>query len=233
MPRLSRRIAVACLSSFVVVSLVAGSAPAGAKLSDARRADRAVGFLADAQRRNGSIPAFSRIGSTADAVLAFVAAGSGRREARRALAFLASRAEAGRVATEGSKAKVVLAFASAGRPARRIGGQRFVRELRLGYADGLEHTVFDTALAVLAIRAAGAAVPDGAVQLLVDEQCPDGGWAFDRFDQGGEDEHCFSGDAGSDFFLSDTNTTAATSRPWRSIWPIRAGVTDRRSKNEA
>jgi len=205
MLRLTRRIAVI----FVSLSLLlVAAAPAHAALTDRERMQRAVGYIASQQNNNGSIPAFSPIGSTADAVLAFVAAGVGRPEMRDALRYLATKTEGGRVDTIGLQAKVALAFSAAGRDPRNVGGENLILQLRNAYMDGLSPIVFDTALAILAIESADAGVPAAARNFLVNEQCPDGGWAYDRYDQVNEDGHCFSGDAGSDFFRSDTNSTA-------------------------
>lgn len=206
MHRPSRRIAVAFVSlSFLLVS----TASAGAATRTAERTDRAAGYIASQQNPNGSIPAFSPMGSTADAVLAFVAAGEGRAPMRAALRYLARQVGRGIADTTGLQAKVALAMSAAGEDPRDVAGENLVRTLRQTYTGGGgSPIVFDTALAVLALDAAGAAIPAAATDLLVDEQCPDGGWPFDAFDEGGEDEHCFSGDAGSDFFLSDTNSTA-------------------------
>lgn len=203
MGRTRRRV----ISSLLTCSLVlAAAGPAGAALTDQDRSERAAGYVASQQKRNGSFPAFSAIGSTADAVLAFVAAGVGQRETRRALDYLEAQVEAGNVDTEGLKAKVLLAWTTAGRGGRTIGGENLVRDLGAGWSDGLTRTVYDTALTVLALRSAGAVVPEPAIAFLIDEVCPDGGWSYDGFNEG-EDDHC-QGDPDTDFFASDTNTTA-------------------------
>lgn len=203
MGRTRRRV----ISSLLTCSLVlAAAGPAGAALTDQDRGERAAGSIASQQKRDGSFPAFSAIGSTADAVLAFVAAGVGQRETRRALDHLEAQVEEGNVDTEGLKAKVLLAWTSAGRGGRTIGGENLVRDLKTGWSDGLTHTVYDTALTVLALRSAGAVVPGQVIVFLVDEVCPDGGWSYDGFNEG-EDDHC-QGDPDTDFFASDTNTTA-------------------------
>ncbi len=208
------------MSSLLVGSLVLGLAgPAGAALTDQERAERATGFIASQQRANGSFPAFSAIGSTADAVLAFVAAGIGRREARDALAYLERQVEKGNVTAEGLKSKVLLAWTSAGRGGRTIGGVNLVRELRNLWSDGLTHTVYDTALTVLALRSSGATVPAPAIALLQAERCPDGGWAYDGFNEG-EDQHCQG--AGEDWYASDTNTTALAVMALQATEPTKA-----------
>jgi hypothetical protein len=211
------------ISSLLTCSLAIGLAgPASAALTDGDRAERAAGSIASHQRANGSFPAFSAIGSTADAVLAFVAAGVGERPMRRALRFLEDKVAAGRIRSEGLQAKVLLAWTTAGRNPRTIGGENLVRELKAGWSDGLSHTVFDTALAVLALRSAGAAVPAPAVTFLETERCPDGGWAYDAFNEG-EDEHCQA--PVDDYFASDTNTTALAVMALNAVAPTVSAAT--------
>ena len=206
MHRLPRRIAVA---SITLSLLLAAAVPAHAALTDRQRMDRAVGSIASQQRNNGSIPAFSPIGSTADAVLAFVAAGKGRPSMRAALRYLTNQVERGNVTGVGLKAKVALAFSAAGRDPRDVAGENLILQLRNAYMNGLSPIVFDTALAVLAIEAADAGVPAAARNFLVDNQCPDGGWPYDAFHSGTENARCeHATDPDSDSFLSDTNSTA-------------------------
>jgi hypothetical protein len=193
-------------SSLVAVVIFAVAGEAGAALTPKERARRAAGYIASQQNTDGSFPAFSPVGSTADAVLAFVAAGRGGGAARRALAYLKDQVAAGEVKATGQKAKVALAWAAAGRDPRDVAGKNLVRQLRRAYADTPSETVFDTALAVLSLRAADVKVPAAALALLLEGQCPDGGWSYDGF-QAGEDEHCVS-DPQSDWYGSDTNTTA-------------------------
>jgi hypothetical protein len=208
------------ISSLLVGSLVIGLAgPAGAALTDQERAEHATGFIASQQKASGSFPAFSAIGSTADAVLAFVAAGVGRRETRDALGYLKAQVEKGNVELEGQRAKVLLAWTSAGRGGRTIGGVNLVRELRAGWNDGLTHAVYDTALTILALRSAAATVPAPAIAFLVSEQCDDGGWPYDRR-RSGDDEHCQN--RPRDYFLSDTNTTALAVMALQATVPTRA-----------
>ena len=193
-------------------SILAGAArPASAGVADPDRAARAIGYLRSQQRPNGSIPAFSPIGSTADAVLAIVSAGVGPRVMAHALGYLRSQTEAGHVSTTGLRAKVVLAVAAAGGDPRAFGGHDLVREIKATMdPDGhfADTAVFDDAMAVLAIEAAGAILPRGTRRWLRDAQCPDGGWAYDApYDPAADDEHCVA-DPAADFFSSDTNTTS-------------------------
>ena len=151
----ARRIVAACLSLAVVLMLPAS---ASAALTDQQRAERGTGFIAGMQRPNGSIPAFSPIGSTSDAVLAFVATGSGRPAMREALGYLRRQVAAGNVTGVGLQAKVVMAASAVGRDPRTFGGTNLLQAIRSqigndGHID--DAAVFDQALGVLAIEAAG------------------------------------------------------------------------------
>ncbi len=201
MGRTSQRVLVCALVAITIMIVCATTA--GAAVID--RAERAAGYLASQQQDDGSFPAFSAVGSTADAVLALTAARVGGGTTRRALGYLNDQVRLGAVEGVGLQAKVVMAFAAAGRSTGWIGRRNLVRSIRETLTDPSADTVLDTALGVLAVEAAGRAVPAVALGLLADEQCPDGGWAYDAFNPG-EDTHCSGGD--TDFFLSDTNTTA-------------------------
>jgi hypothetical protein len=201
-----RRVAVAGIA---VVTIVAVPSAALAVPSDLVRARRAVSYLATQQRPNGAIRAFSPAGSTADAVMAFVASGVGRDQMRRALGFLRRRVAAGKVTQIGLQAKVVLAVTASHRDPRTFGGTNLVKAIRsqLG-GDGHFGTsaVFDDALALLAIEAAGRTPALRAATWLLSAECPDGGWAYDKpYDSTTDDTHCSDGVI--DYFPSDTNTT--------------------------
>ena len=91
--------------------------------TDHGRAERGLGYIASRQKANGSIPAFSTIGSTADAILAAVAVGQGRGVVTDALGFLSRRVATGTVEAVGLRAKIVLAVTAAGRdPGRSAAG---------------------------------------------------------------------------------------------------------------
>jgi hypothetical protein len=201
----------ACL---VVAAIVAGAPEVGAAapLRDPQRIERAVGYIASHQKPNGSVPAFSPIGSTADAVVSFVAAGSGRPQVRRALGFLRRRVKANAVDTIGLQAKVTIALVASGRSPRDFGGLNLVKALRRSILPSGrfgDAPVFDDALATLALAGVGIAVPQPALDWLLAAQCPDGGWQYDEPAGDTEDEHCRSTtDPDTDFFASDTNTTS-------------------------
>jgi hypothetical protein len=205
MGRNLRRVAVTLLALALVAAL-----PASAwGLSDGKRAKRGAAFLVSEQLPDGSIPAFSPIGSTSDAVLAFVASGAGGAAMQKAVAYLADQAAAGAVNTLGLRSKVVLALVAAGADPRHAGGHNLVAEIKSALGPGGrfgDAPVLDDALAVLALVSAGAPMPARASNWLLDAQCPDGGWAFDEpYDASHDDPHCHSG--ASDFVDSDSNTT--------------------------
>jgi hypothetical protein len=204
--RTTRRL-VASVICVAVTIMVPASASA---ITDQQRAARGIGFLRTVQRANGSIPAFSPIGSTADAVLAIEAADVGSKVRKEALRYLEARVEAGKVTGIGLQAKVALAAAAAGTDPRSFGGTNLIAGLRaLIGPDGQvgDASVFDQALAILALETISAPRLSTTDWLLA-AQCPDGGWAFDApYAPGTDDEHCDDG-SGTDFFTSDTNTTA-------------------------
>jgi hypothetical protein len=178
--------------------------------TDAGRAERGLGYIASRQKANGSIPAFSPIGSTADAVLAAVAVGKGRGVVKDALGFLSAQVATGKVDGVGLQAKVVLAVTAAGRDPRAFGGTNLVSALRGTISGGRfgSAAVFDDALATLALVSAGLKPSVSVTDWLRNAQCPDGGWAYDEpYDASTDDDSCDDGTAG-DFFTSDSNTTS-------------------------
>lgn len=203
-----RRRAVTIITAAIV--LLALPATAGA-VTDAERADAGAAYIAAQQRPNGSVPAFSPIGSTSDAVLAFVAAGGQRSAIRDALRFLRAQVRKGHASTVGLRAKVVQAVVAAGRDARSFGGENLVRAIRSRIRDDGHigrSAVFDHALAMLALEAAGLRPGRAVAGWLLDAQCPVGGWSYDApYDAGADNRSCFDGSK-DDFFTADTNTTA-------------------------
>ena len=204
----TRRRVVATLTA--VLLLLALPARAGT-ITDEERAGAGATFLASMQKPNGSIPAFSPIGSTADAVLAFVAARAERGARSDAVSYLRAQVRRGNVTGVGLVAKVVQAAVAAGRDPHSFGGENLVRWLRSRIRDDGhigKSAVFDHALAVLALEAAGLEPSRRVTGWLLDAQCPAGGWSYDApYDPGIDDEHCFDG-SGDDVFTADTNTTA-------------------------
>lgn len=194
----------ACLASLLVLSAGASAAP---RLYRARHALR---YIAHQQAHNGSIVAFSPLGSTADAVLAMSAAKRGPVRVRRALGYL--KRHLSDAASIGLKAKVVMAAVSAGRDPRHFGGRNLVHKIKMSERPaghfGKGKSVIDQALAILALFAAKVQHLHRAGIWLAHAQCPDGGWQFDApYDSATDSRHCHNR-AGGDFTRSDTNTTA-------------------------
>ena len=208
----------AAVAAGVAVAVLAASA--GAAPTTRRRASMAARYVVAKQEGNGAFVVFSKVASTADAILSLVAAKRGPVAIDDAVAYLRRKARdendsPNAINEVGEKAKVVMALVAAGRNPRHFGGRNFVAEIKAGragdgsYGDLAFSKVFDQTLAMLALSAAGADIPGVAVSWLVDAQCPDGGWQFDQpYNAGTDDDHCFDSSAATDFNTSDSNTTA-------------------------
>jgi hypothetical protein len=200
------------VAPFVVsFALVASATTHAAAAGGTQRLHKAAGYLASVQNPDGSFTAFSLVGSTADAVSAFVASGVGAPNMKKAIGYLSSQVTAGEVNTIGLQAKVVLAVVAAGRNPRSFAGQDLVGEIEGTLQPSGQFgdaVVLDDALAALALRAARV-TPDASVAgWLIAAQCPDGGWAYDKpYDPGTDDADCFDGSQ-NDFFTADSNTTS-------------------------
>jgi hypothetical protein len=194
----------ACLVALLVMPASASTA------TRTHRARHALRYIVRHQAQDGSIAAFSPLGSTADAVLAMVAAKRGPLQERRALRYL--KRHLADATSIGLKAKVVMAAVAAGRDPRRFGNRNLVNAIKTSqrrnghYGKGT--SVIDQALAMLALTAAKVQPGHRAATWLADAQCPDGGWQFDApYDPSTDSRHCHNR-AGSDFTRSDTNTTS-------------------------
>src|SRR5262245_4115415 len=166
MGRNLRGVAVSLCSLALIVAL-----PSSAwGVHNGNSARHGAAYLVTQQQPDGSIPAFSPIGSTADAVLAFVASGVGGRSMKDAVGYLEAQTAAGSVTGPGQRAKVVLALDAAGKNPRHFGGHNLVNEIRsvLG-PDGRfgDEPVLDDALDVLALVSAGAPPPGRASRWLL------------------------------------------------------------------
>jgi hypothetical protein len=197
-------------TSLVVASIVLTSGgPATATIDDGTRADHAMAYVGAHQLPNGSFPGFSSIGSTADTVLDLAVTGDDL--IPDAIAYLRRQVRRGNVTGVGLTAKVVMAAEAAGAVATGFGGIDLVAritdaEKASGRFEGA--SVFDQALAILALRSAGLTPTNAETMWLEDAQCPDGGWQFDHPHRSVENAHCRDVDDPNDYFFSDTNTTA-------------------------
>lgn len=164
--------------------------------------DSSASWLAGQQQANGGFKGLTGKtdpGTTADAVVALVAAGGSpgaeRFDKSSALAYLAGQAP-GYATTESGAIKLLLAAVAAGSNPRRFGGIDLVSAVQRGY--DIKSGMFDKQLfihadAVLALTASGITVPQPAISALLKAQGSDGGWAFTGSTQAGQ---------------ADSNTTA-------------------------
>jgi hypothetical protein len=212
-----RRSLIGAIALAVAVAVLPATSQAGAD----ERAGRAARYIAQRQNPDGSFPSSfgSNLAATADAVMALVAA-------RRAPSAVAEAIEwlEGEDLTDsslGQKAKTVMAAVAAGEDLQDEPWASLVADMQASYepTDGRYQSVawsqvFDQALVILALKAAGESVPRAAAAWLADAQCPDGGWQFDQPRTAGEDRKCFDEERGggdpalADYTASDTNTTA-------------------------
>jgi prenyltransferase beta subunit len=181
----------ASLAAAAMLSTLA-AAPA-AVLADAPSASgtaaRAVAWLAAKQEADGGFSnGFSKgsdVGATADAVLAFSAAGKSltavrSRLGRTPLDFLSAQV-AGKKLSAGLYAKIALAVKAAGQNPARFGGKDLTALILAGYNEKtgvIGDNVYSHALAMLTLARAGAAVPAKAGSALESFQGANGGWAF-------------------------------------------------------
>jgi len=189
------------LASWVVLVVLVGLAvPAWAE----GPVETGLEYLATQQRADGGFTnGFSEgsdLGTTCDVILAIVAGGQDASTWRSdggnsPLDYLYAQVAGGTVNTVGLQAKVVLALLATGQDPAAFAGSNLVAALSAAYDDDAHkfgETIFDHALAMLALADAGQPVPDQAVQYLLDNQREDGAWAL------------FGGAEAA----SDTNTTA-------------------------
>jgi hypothetical protein len=176
------------------------------------RARVAAQYVAAQQLADGSLPAFSAVGSTADAVVSLVAARSSENAVESALDFLEDAVRAGEVDGIGPTAKVVLAAAVGGRDPENFGDRNLVADILASEQPdgrfGAGTPVFDQALALLALQGAGKQFTTQSVVWLAEAQCRDGGWQFDEPAGPDDNRHCFNDQLETDNFQSDTNTTS-------------------------
>jgi len=187
----------------MVTLVVAAALLAAAPALAAADATAALDYLKTQQNSDGGFGSGfspdSSLGSTADAVLAIVAAGGDPaafdQGGNTPLTYLASQAPS--AATGGDLAKLILAVTAAGENPRQLGGVDSVAKLEAligagGRIGAATDTFFGHCLAVLALKSAERPIPAAAVGLIKVAQQAGGGWAWD----------------GSATTAADTNTTA-------------------------
>jgi hypothetical protein len=202
-----RRLTAAVLAGTVIIAFPSAAARPSVK----RRTAVAAHFLVTKQEPDGSVPALSAIGSTGDAVLAWVAARRAPRAIDDALDFLA--ANEAEVDSLGEVAKVALAWIAGGRDPRDFANRDLVLEIETSQElDGrydATSSVFSHAMAMLAlVGAGGSATIPAAAEWLINAQCDNGGWQFLEPASGAEDENCALGPLDIDTANSDTTSLA-------------------------
>jgi hypothetical protein len=185
--------------TIALVTMLTSALPAMA----AADLDAALDYLGTQQNGDGGFGSGfspdSTLGSTADVVLAIIAAGADPtafdQGGNTPLTYLTANASS--ATTGGDLAKLILAVVAAGENPRTFGGVDSVAKLEsLIGADGRIGGEMDTfvghILAVLALRSAQRSLPAESIDYVTDAQQEGGGWAWD----------------GSAETASDTNTTA-------------------------
>jgi len=150
----------------------------------------ALGYLQTQQNADGGFGSGfspdSTLGSTADVVLAIVAAGGDLatfdQDGNTPLTYL--EANASSAANGGDLAKLILAAIAAGENPRRLGGVDSVVKLESlfdsgGRIGGETDTFVSHILAVLALTSAQRPIPAAAVDYIKDAQQENGSWAWD------------------------------------------------------
>ncbi|MEF3273981.1 MAG: terpene cyclase/mutase family protein [Chloroflexus sp.] len=154
--------------------------------------ESALKWVITQQQADGSFAGFGP-GDTADAIVAFVAAGQQPPDS--AINYLAGQAATYGTSSAGATAKLILAAVAANRDPLNFGGVNLARQLGSTYNPTTGQygaDVYGHALALLAIKSLGAQPPAAAIERLITLQLRDGGWSFD----------------GAAATGSDTNTTA-------------------------
>jgi prenyltransferase beta subunit len=182
-----------------LLALLWGAGQALAQSAYVAQANRAVEWMKTQQQPDGSFAGFGA-GSTADAVLAIVAAGrdpaSYQQGGNTPVAFLQSKA--GDLSkTAGGAGKLLVTARALGMDGRQFGGVDLVASIRatesVSVTGQYGPDLIGHAFAVLGLRAAGEQVPPAAIEHIRATQTSAGGWAF-------------TGDTAEG--SADTNTTA-------------------------
>lgn len=146
-----------------------------------------VTWLQAQQAADGSWLGFSGTpdaGVTIDAFLALVAASNSGVAVDLAAAteFITANGIAYAETGTGQAAKVVMAAVAIGLDPRAFGGVDLIEEMKDGFnsqTDFYGLSLYDHALYILAMAAAGEVVPDDAITVVAERQLEDGSWAFD------------------------------------------------------
>ncbi|WP_119073056.1 prenyltransferase/squalene oxidase repeat-containing protein [Aggregatilinea lenta] len=156
---------------------------------DADPALDALAYLETIQNADGGFPSGyapeSDLATTADAIVAFVAAGEDPNavlspDMANPYYFLGQQVEAGNVVAAGQLAKIATAVVAGGKDVTAFGGHNLVDDLLALQDDSgmFGSGAFDHCLSLVALENAGVELPTGAVDAAVTAQAEDGGWGF-------------------------------------------------------
>ncbi len=157
-------------------------------LAPRTQARRALDWMLSLQNADGSWSdfGFPSAGATADAVLAFAAAGYDPAQLSPSpLAYLSAQAAATAAADPASAGKLALAVAASGQDPRNFGGVDLIGVLTSTHYDpvvgafGVPTNTWHQSFALLGLAAAGESIPVSATGSLLSLQQPDGGWKYD------------------------------------------------------
>jgi hypothetical protein len=179
----------------LAIALLAALPPVALAQTAPAAQTNALRWMQSQQQPDGSFPGFGP-GDTADAVMAVVASGEPLDAyATSPVEYLKGEAAAYAASGVGGAAKLALAAVAAGEDPGAFGDVNLLAELGKAYDPQTGQygpDVYGHALALLAIRAAGATPPEPAVARLLDLQLDDGGWSFDGTAETGSDTNTTS-----------------------------------------
>ncbi len=175
------------LTLITLAALTIGGVASADSPTDA--AARALAWLKTQQNDDGGFGSGfgpgSAVGPTADAVIAITSGGQDASAwtsgGHSPIDYLRAQVGAGKVARPGEIAKTILALAATGQDPRAFAGYNLLSNLdeRFDASSGTySSSVFDQALAILALSNAGEPVPGAAIGALLNAQTVEGGWAF-------------------------------------------------------
>ncbi len=164
----------------------AGSAWA---VSTEEAAAQALAWLKTQQNHDGGFGSGfgpgSAVGPTADAILAITSGGQDASTwasgGSSPIDYLRAQVSAGKAQLPGEIAKTILALVAAGQDPRAFAGRNLIADLNGNHDESsgaYSFSMFDQALAILALSNAGEPVPGTAITALLSAQTVEGGWAF-------------------------------------------------------
>lgn len=178
-----RRIGIllALIASLLMLTIT----PALAAEDPSAAAQSALGWLVSRQMNDGSFPGFDT-GASADAVFALVAAGADPngvlKNGASPVSYLGTQASTYATKSAAAAGKLTLAVVAAGKDPRDFGGQNLIGLLLKGYDAKTGRYAADVTgqtFALLALASAGQPIPQPAIDALIVQQLPDGGWSYD------------------------------------------------------